>query len=192
MANRASIRAKPVRSSIDRLERSVSDIDPKLAYDDVRARLAAMVNLILFQEQQAMALFRLYVTVGIALATVLSGAFLTAEPEALLPSRWGIATAGILIVIGAFACMMAMRPGDVALPGRGADFWLWALDGGTSDEVSVAYMQAQIERFASNRRLNQRNDRWLRWAKGMGLLAPIAAALVTAADHFELVNRLPI
>ncbi|NKM99455.1 hypothetical protein [Rhizobium leguminosarum] len=92
--------------------------DLKIALDDVRARQTALVNLIIFTDQKAMAVFRLYVTLGIAAGAAGAASFF--RNDALLEfARWAMVATACWLALGALFCFRAMSRASINLPGRG-------------------------------------------------------------------------
>lgn len=151
--------------------------------DDARARHAAVVALIYFTDQQAMALLRLYVTLGIATASgaaaALAGTFI---PRSV---GWGLGAATFVLIIGAWLCIRAMRSREINLPGRGPDFWLWALRSDVSRaDVLKAYLENLAEKTKKNAAINLENGKAFQYAKVCSLLTPAAALIGTAVAMF--------
>ncbi|MCD2183659.1 hypothetical protein [Rhizobium sp. GN54] len=154
--------------------------DFKLIIDDVRARQAALVNLIIFTDQKAMAVFRLYVTLGIA-AGVTGAASFFRRDELLEFARWSMVATAIWLAIGALFCFRAMSRSSINLPGRGPEFWQWALHSeNDQQEVADAYLNELKERQKSNRDLNERTAAALDIAVKMGVATPIITAVAAA------------
>lgn len=151
-------------------------IDSKTVIEDARARHAALVQVIQFIDRQATALMRLYVMIGIASA---SGAAAGLAAQSLIPRPAGFAFAGAVVisVVGAAMCMRAnLMPSDISLPGRGPEFWQWALQHEASGRVVLdAYLSNLAERTERNRTLNVKVARALSWAKRFSLLYPPAS-----------------
>ncbi len=149
--------------------------DLKVALDDMRARQLALVNLILFTDQKAIALFRLYVTIAIAAgATAAAGFFKT---DALMQfTRWSLLTAAVMLAIGAFQCSRAMASTVITLPGRGADFWEWAI-GASDDDILNAYIKEAMARQKNMRTVNERTAKTLANAVRLGVSTPVVAAI---------------
>ncbi|MCQ1778231.1 hypothetical protein NOJ05_13570 [Neorhizobium galegae] len=151
--------------------------DFKLALDDVRARHLALVNLILFTDQKAMAVFRLYVTIGIAAGAAAAASFFR-DDGLLIFARWSMALTAIWLALGAFFCFRAMSRGSINLPGRGPEFWAWAMDPRVETRAVIdAYLAELAERQAINRRLNERTALFLDIAVTMGIATPLLFAI---------------
>jgi hypothetical protein len=154
--------------------------DLKIVLDDVRARDLALLNLITFTDRQAMALFRVYVTVGAATAVAAASGFLGVDP---LLHFAGPSTAIIALTL-AFACyfcLRAMVPADIGLPGRSAEFWQWTVDDRVLVEDVLAYYLNQAKAAQDqNRKTNEKGATALAWAKRLGIVAPVAGLLVGA------------
>lgn len=158
--------------------------DLKTMLDDVRARDAALMNLMLFVDRQAMALFRVYVTVGVASAAA-SAAGQFNRDVLFHEARWATLAAALVLAFGCFACLKAMVPSKVGLPGRGAEFWVWARDElVTEDQMIAQYLGHAEASQAINRITNGQTAAWLSRAKRAGIAAPLAGLLVGAVGLF--------
>lgn len=154
--------------------------DPRIVFDDARARHASVVALIMAKEVRALALLRIYVTIGVAAAAGAIGVFFTSPSAATLPrpAGWALVAVVFTLSAGSFACFRAMRSDPVNLPGRLGDFWLGAIDPARSTaEVLTAYLTNLNSKSDQNDELNKRLAKWLDWAKWAGMLTPIAALL---------------
>jgi hypothetical protein len=151
--------------------------DLKIALDDARARHQALVNLVLFTDQKAMAVFRIYVTIGVAAAVTAPAGFFRSD-ELLQFSRWSMSTSALMLAIGAYFCTKAMSRATINLPGRGAEFWLWAMDERvTIDKAVGAYLSELHQKQDVNRDLNEKTAAALHTAVQVGMWTPAAAVL---------------
>jgi hypothetical protein len=151
----------------------------KVAIEDARHRHAAVVNLIYFTDNQAMALLRLYVTVGVAAA---AGGAAVLSPNGVIPVVVGWALIAVVVVlgIGSAFCLIAMQAVPLNLPGRGAEFWLWAMDEAIDGaQASRNYLENLEKKQGQNNVLNKRTSKALARARLCGSVAPVAA-LITA------------
>jgi hypothetical protein len=156
----------------------LSKDDLKMAIDDARVRHAAVVQLIYFTDQQAMSLLTFYTTVGIAAATgaVAAWAGTTVVPHA---AAWALGSAVPVAFVAALFCFFAMRTSKLSLPGRDAEFWLWALEPRVKrKDVFVAYLKNLRDKNGQLARLNKRTGYALRGAKISGMLLPLIALTV--------------
>lgn len=154
--------------------------DLKIVLDDVRARDVALVNLITFTDRQAMALFRVYVTVGAATAVAAASGILGVDP---LLHFAGPSTAAIALTLAlaCYFCLRAMVPTEIGLPGRPAEFWQWSIDERVHLEDVLSYYLDQAKAVQDrNRKTNKRGAAALTWAKRLGIMAPAAGLLVGA------------
>ncbi|MDX8530087.1 hypothetical protein RFM41_12110 [Mesorhizobium sp. VK25A] len=154
--------------------------DLKIVMDDVRARDAALLNLIIFTDRQAMALFRVYVTVGAATAVAAASGFLGVDP---LLHFAGPSTAAIALTLGlaCYFCLRAMTPADIGLPGRPAEFWQWTADDRVQVEDVIGHYLSQAKAVQDqNRKTNEEGARALAWAKRLGIIAPTTGLLIGA------------
>jgi len=154
--------------------------DLKIVLDDVRARNLALHNLILYNDRQAMDLFRLYVTIAVAgAAAALAGLF--RDDELLRFMRWGVGAATIMLAIGAGLCLHAMAQVELGLPGRKAEFWQWALREDVPQEAAVAaYLDQSRAAEEKNYKINSAASDIYRYAKWAGVAAPIIGLVVGA------------
>ncbi|MBY5753701.1 hypothetical protein E0H51_07140 [Rhizobium leguminosarum bv. viciae] len=155
--------------------------DLKIALDDVRARQTALVNLIIFTDQKAMAVFRLYVTLGIAAGAAGAASFF--RNDALLEfARWAMVATACWLALGALFCFRAMSRASINLPGRGPEFWQWAMrPENEPHEVAEAYLVELLDRQKVNRELNEKTAGALATAVKMGIATPLITAVAAAA-----------
>jgi hypothetical protein len=156
----------------------------RLAIEDARARHAAVVALIYFTDTQAMGLLRLYATLALATA---SGGTVTFTSHAPFSRSLALALAAatMVLVVGAAFCLRAMRSGVISLPGRPADFWLWAMGPDVNQhDWSRKYLDNLAEKASLNEKLNAGSARALQLAKFCALILPIATAAGGAAGIF--------
>lgn len=158
--------------------------DLKTILDDARARDTALINLIIFTDRQAMALFRVYATVGVATAVAATSGILGKDPLLHLAGP-STAIIAIVLAIACWFCLRAMVPSDIGLPGRAAEFWQWTTDELITDEdVLRVYLQQTKAVQDINRATNQRGASALAWAKRLGIIAPIAGIATGAIGMF--------
>ena len=87
--------------------------------------------------------------------------------------------AALVLFVGSYFCYLAMAPATVNMPGRGADFWLWANEERvTRENVFVTYLQTLKEKTAMNNGVNERGARALFHAKSAGIASPIIALVI--------------
>ncbi len=154
--------------------------DFRTILEDARARHAAVVALIYFNDTQAMNLLRLYLTIGVAAA---SGAIAALTNNTAIPvaTGWALAAATIVMLFGSFLCLLAMASGTINLPGRDPDFWLWGLNPQIEKpEVLKRYLENLSEKAEVNRKLSERSGIALTYAKYCVVAAIIAAACAGA------------
>lgn len=159
--------------------------DWKIALEDARYRHNAILGLIHAADNQALALMRLYVTIGTAAA---AGAVSTLPSQISIPLTCSLVGAASMLAFGAWQCFSVIAGADINLPGRGADFWLWAA-GTNKDRVEVfkEYLTTLAEKHQTNNRLNERQTKILRRAKLSGILSPIVALVFGGAAELMLV-----
>lgn len=149
--------------------------------EDIRVRQAALVTLIYATDVQAMALLRLYATLGIA---TVSGAIAGLSSSSIIsqPLGLGLIASTVVLMIGAALCLRALKADKISLPGRTSDFWIWAsLSNVERDSVLAAYLKTAEEFYLLNRGLNIKTANALKWAKHCSVFAPGAALLVGVA-----------
>lgn len=155
--------------------------DWKLALEDARYRHNAILGLIHAADSQAMTLMRLYVTLGSAAAAG-AVAMLSAQPRVAVPLVCALASAIVTLAYGTFKCFSVINSANVNLPGRGAEFWLWAADERVQrTEVFKAYLTALADKHKVNNSLNESQTASLSRAKRVGVWTPITALVVGGA-----------
>jgi hypothetical protein len=162
----------------------------KLALDDVRARQIALLQLIYFTDQQAIGLLRLYVTVGVAAATAASAGF-SGNSSITMAAAVALSVVALLLLIGCLYCYRAMATAKIGLPGKGPEFWTWALD---HPDVNLSYVVSQyLEQtraiLEQDRDTNRVTANALKRAKQLGAAALAAALLVALVSCLISVQR---
>jgi hypothetical protein len=146
--------------------------DIQFACNDARIRNAAIVDLIHQGDRAALALLQFYVAVASAAISAAAAIFFTTAP---IPKAYGCTLIGIAVPLmaGALCCFVSMWGADIHLPGRKADFWLWAMKPEVEAKAAyAAYLDRLLEGQATNTALNRRMAKWLDYAKRCGVLAP--------------------
>lgn len=88
-------------------------------------------------------------------------------------------TSALLMTLGSYFCVRAMATAEVGLPGRRAEFWLWASDPAvTLDHALQTYLAQAKEVQDINHKVNAASGGALRIAKNMGIASVIAGAMV--------------
>ncbi|WP_454655114.1 hypothetical protein [Bosea beijingensis] len=152
-------------------------VDLKNVLDDVRARDNALLNMIVHLDRQALALFRIYVTLAVALAAVAGSYSVSARIDVW--TAVGAAAAALVLAIGCFFCMQTVRSAKVGVPGKGADFWMWALRDDVSEEALLtAYLNYSDEAQKQNYRVNDHSTRCLKIAKRLGVASIIVGGAI--------------
>lgn len=163
---------------------SLADTEFRTVLEDARARHAAVVALIYATDTQGIGLLRLYVTLGIACASG-TAAGLGPTPLFERPLAWAFAAAAITVVVGAGFCLRCLRATRVNLPGRDADFWLWAIKSEVGrPDILIRYLENLSDKGAANLDRNAYSADALKWAKRCGIAAPVVALVVGAAAHY--------
>jgi hypothetical protein len=153
--------------------------DLRTALDDVRARHAAVVNLIYVTDGQALGLLRLYTTLGVGAA---SGAVagLAGSPIVTRPLAFGLLAATVTLIAGAGFCLRALQSSRINLPGRTPDFWQWAMHEGVDRKaVLTAYLSNLQDKSVLNAEVNAKAANALKWAK-RSAPASVVAALIAS------------
>jgi len=151
--------------------------------DDLRARHQAVVDLIYFTDQQATALLQLYVTIALASGAGAITAF-TGDQLLTKAAGWGLLMALAPLAVGCHYCLRASSTAALNLPGRGAEFWLWASRDDVSEtDALAAYLENLAAKQQANNQVNASTAGALRRAKQSGIAAAIvgvAAGLIAA------------
>ena len=126
--------------------------DPRVVIEDARHRHAGVVGLILAQDARALALLRVYVTIGVAAAAGAVGVLLTPAPSLPRPVGWALLAVVVSLSLGSYWCFRVMRTTPINIAGRKADFWLWAI---RPDVTTAAVLQAYLENLQTK---NNEND----------------------------------
>lgn len=160
----------------------------KLALDDVRARQKALLDLILFQDQQAMGLLRLYVTLGLAAA---SGAVAVLLGPSTFPFALGISLLAAVapLFAGAVYCFRAAQAASVGFPGLHPSFWKWASDPQIEPaDMRDAYLNQLSTSMDLNHDLNDRLGGLIKIAKLCGGVSPIVTLIAGLIAYGLTVN----
>lgn len=162
-------------------------IDP---LEDMRARQSALVALILNIDQRANDWLKYVVSLEIAAAT---GAVALLGQE-----TWPLRSVGFgllfQIVLGLISCVYwakATDTADLALPGRGPEFWEWSiLHEIDDDEVLKKYIEGLNMMQKINKDLNARMAGHFKRARIILLASPVAMAAATfvAAATFGVMS----
>jgi hypothetical protein len=155
----------------------LSDDEMRFALDDARARHKELVELIYFIDKQALRLLGFYLTLGVASAsTAVAG--LSQTTPIPLPASFALGGAAFALLVGGFLCFIAMESADVNLPGRDAEFWIWANRPDIPRElIFKAYLDNLKQKTNANRQVNQAGAQALMHAKLCGVLTPAIAML---------------
>jgi len=153
-----------------------SGVDEKVArqiYDQGHAFLGAQLQAALAADARATAMAGLYTT--LALATLAAGFAYWDKSESLSPLLAGI-VAGVFLIAAAIVSAWAARPTDFYFPGNQPSQWfacrksdLAGLLGGEAENYD--------ERIAYNDDLLGENQRAIRAAFALAIVAPLAGAL---------------
>lgn len=154
-------------------------LDLKSVLDDVRARDAALLAMLLSNDRQAMALFRVYVTIAAALA---SAALAATLKVGWYPDFWVAAGAGATALglsIACLLCIQAMKSAKVAMPGKGAEFWQWASREDVAEKAILdAYLAQSLFGQDNNFYINRRSSAYLQRAKRLGVASIVLGSAI--------------
>ena len=148
------------------------------AIDDVRKQHDAAFKLIGDMNKEAMSFLQLYVTLAAAAFSGAAGVLLQASKSYPAALGIGLVAFGVFTMLAAIHCLRALWPDKVSLPGRSAAFWLWANREDIDTNVAfVGYLEDMVGHAATNRSLNARMSETMRWAKSIGVAAPLVGAV---------------
>ena len=100
------------------------------------------------------------------------------EPKLSPEFGWGIVAAEFCIAVGCIFCLRAASSAALNLPGRGAEFWLWAAhEQVTKAHATKAYLDNIAAKQALNREVNRRTAAALKRAKQAGICAPLIGTI---------------
>lgn len=150
----------------------------RFAIEDARTRHQSLIELAFAGDQKALSLLSLFVTLASALGTAFAVGLESKNlvVEALTFPSLG---AAIVFLIGAFFCLRVLAPADINLPGRTADFWLWASKPNvTFEHACEQYLDNLEKKHHINVKLTERTAKLLNYARLSAIGAPIVAILV--------------
>jgi hypothetical protein len=157
----------------------LAETEFRTVIEDARAKHAAIVNLMLVSDAQAIGLLRLYVPLAIATASGMFAA--TGAPFHSYSLAMALMAMSTTLLVGSGFCLYALRPVVVNLPGREPAFWIWAMRADVSAEDALtAYLDQLDTKQEQNRAVNMTTVFALRWAKICGLLAPVMGVACAA------------
>lgn len=168
----------------------MSKFDLKVVLDDVRARDTALLNMIVAIDRQALALFRIYVTLAVALGSAaVAGAYSsTANVNSWIV--WGAGSAALGLAVGCHFCITTVRSAKLGVPGKNADFWKWALRDDISEEAMVdAYLKYSDDAQQQNYRVNDQSTRSMRIAKRLGVASVVIGGSIAIAGATGLASK---
>lgn len=93
----------------------------------------------------------------------------------------GLLFAALALFVGSIFCFRAMETTEIRLPGRGAEFWRWAI---STDKVYLSHAVSEYLRelqlaLIVNRGFNKKTGFALRRAKQAGIVATPAALIAS-------------
>ncbi|WP_192182171.1 hypothetical protein [Mesorhizobium amorphae] len=154
-------------------------IDTKAMLDDARGRDAAWLTLLLATDRQAIELFRIYMTLGIAVSSGLAAGL---AKQVLGHEIYPIVALGSMLLClfaACIYCLKAMRPIEISLPGRTGKFWQWAMRDDITEQAALsAYFDYAQTAQDMNSKVNSRNSSDLNIAKKLGIAAFAVAAMI--------------
>jgi hypothetical protein len=153
--------------------------DLRFACDDARKRQTAVVELIVANDRQAMALLQIYLAIASGALSAAAAVYYNTStlhvPKVFFAVLVGIS---LPMIVGIFCCILGMWPTSIRLPGREASFWVWAVEHETSPEAAYrSYLDSLAKTQAENKNLNARASAWVERAKRCGAVAPFIALL---------------
>lgn len=139
----------------------------------------AWMTLLLATDRQALELFRIYVTLGIAVS---SGLVAGTVRQVWGSEVYPIVALGSMLLclfVACVYCLKAMNPIEITLPGRAAKFWQWATRDDVSEAAAIsAYFEYAQTAQDMNRKVNLQNSSDLHVAKKLGIAAFSIAAMI--------------
>ena len=158
----------------------------KIAIDDTRHRQKALFDLILSVDRQAMTFFGYSISISAG-----SGTAFLAGTYGSYRLTFPIAASLTIVFIGgvaaAYFCLRAMRTGNIAAPGRTADFWEWALRGPKENKVVVeAYLAELRSKYNHNEKLNASMANDLKRARNaLAIVSAFAPPIGFALNYWD-------
>ncbi|GEM_PF-2273648 len=166
------------------------DDDWKIAIEDARFRHNAVLGLIYAADNQAMGLLRLYLTIALATSTGAASSLLEGSK---IPPTIGFSLLAVTatLIWSSWQCFKTIEVADINMPGRGAEFWLWAADNNIErKKYAYEYLKTLAEKHKLNNQINNRQTRALRRAKLGGISSPviafIAGAITTVLQWYSI------
>ena len=157
----------------------MATFDPKIILDDIRARDVALLNMLLATDRQAVSLFRVYVTMAAALVSAAVAGVLKQGHTVDVWLTSGVVIAASGLALACWLCIRAIRTAQVGMPGKGAEFWLWARREDVNEDVALdAYLSQSLAAQDINLEVNRRSSSCLRKAKRVGVWSVATGALV--------------
>ena len=167
------------------------DDDWKIAIEDARHRHAAIVNLIYFTFRKRWDSCAFMLRLELRWQ---QGAAAALSSNSIIPwaAGWSLGVTAITLSVGSWFCFRAMGTVTINLPGRGAEFWLWAAkeDVGRG-AVFTTYLDNLKEKHAVNNSVNERTSKALRTAKVCGMITPFFPPLTIEIAHEILTSHPP-
>lgn len=159
--------------------------DWKIAIEDARHRHAAVIAVIYFTDSQAMALLRVYVTVGLATAAGAVASFTGSAAALPQPVGFALASATIMLAVASWFCFRAMDTTSINPPGRGAEFWLWVIEQDVArDDFARRYLQNLVTKTEANLAINKLTSSRLSRARKCAVWVPLVSLAVGVGAHW--------
>ena len=166
----------------------LTDEQWRFALEDARTRHEAVVSLLYANDQTAMSLLSLYVTLGLATVT---GFIATLAKDSVVPIVFAIPLFFVTLdfALGSYFCLAAVKTSRVNMPGRNPDFWIWASQKDvTAEESYQQYLENLKGKRALNDDVNRESSVQLRRAKLCEAGAPfVALAAVLVMEGLKFV-----
>lgn len=148
--------------------------DLRFAIEDARVRHAALLELLYEIDRKALALLQLSITLALAFASI----FVTGLqfPEFLAREfLLGSLATSIGFWFAAYLCTRVFDPENIAFPGQGSEFWLWAANRKKANFLEVAneYLKRSEKAHLMNRDVNEKTVVKFRRAKNMFIGSPL-------------------
>jgi hypothetical protein len=176
----------------------MAKFDPKIILDDVRSRDVALLTILLATDRQAVALFRVYVTLAAALISAAVAGAIKANEAVDVWITVGVGLSASGLARACWYCIVAIKTAKVGMPGKGAEFWQWARRDDISEDVALdAYLNQALTAQDTNIEVNRRSSNCLRMAKRLGVGSVALGAIVLliglsgfASTAWEALSRL--
>ncbi len=172
------------------MEGRLAKVDLKNILDDVRARDVALLGSIVALDRQALALFRIYVTLAVALGSAAVAGAYSSSGNVSAWIIYGAASAACGLAVACHFCIVTVRSAKLGVPGKNADFWRWAIrDDVTEQYLIEAYLELSEKAQQQNYSVNDNSTRSMRIAKRLGIASVLIGGVVALAGATGLGPR---